>query len=349
MTRPDHLSKVLNSIIRKESKDSQHFIYDRQAANDAYKLDQTNLGKQNGQVQLTNYDKSRLVQFDKSIDAYFQNYKNDPKGDGSVEVESPSGNSANQIDVSDNQQKLIMLGIGQNHLNTNHFYVKTDKDSKKQYTFSRFGVDQLLREFFNSVYLEDEIIKPRPIDVHLVKIGKIITNAKLFSNTVFIKMRPNIHILPLRCKSEDNRDNSKQFSTDRIDRIEKRLSNLTNQAEFIKLYDDIKKLETKTEHIAANWNQKINLALNDMNIKSNNFYKNLADMMSQSINTQNDNLYRNLSNKFRSGQYTIMYIHTTCYRPQNMLFNACRCLRVKLITLALPLISCVSLQFLLIN
>ncbi|CAF1620192.1 unnamed protein product [Rotaria magnacalcarata] len=41
LTRPDHLAKILNTIVRKEGGNSEGFIYDRQAAKDAMKSDLT--------------------------------------------------------------------------------------------------------------------------------------------------------------------------------------------------------------------------------------------------------------------------------------------------------------------
>ena len=53
-TRPDLLAKILNSIIYKENDDSEYFIYNRQAAKNKTK-------------NISDYDKQRLTQFDRSI------------------------------------------------------------------------------------------------------------------------------------------------------------------------------------------------------------------------------------------------------------------------------------------
>jgi hypothetical protein len=329
LTRPDRLAKVLNSIVRKDSGGSERFIYDRQAAKDAMKLDLTqhdtyqtdlikhdisgvdqsrhdvdrtdlhqhdidhfNTLKQSGdRAHLTHHDKQRFQRFDKLFDAHSQassssntrSSSNDAKGEfelfglfklgggGSGSSQSQSESSDNRADISDKQHgrfsdadtlnvtqvdkhNLNVHGIGRNHLNitridkersnnirtntnnfnqaginTNNFNAtKIDKDTDKQYAFSRSGVERFLREFSNNVHLEGDIIKPRPIDARLVKIGKLSTKMKLSSNTVLVRMRTNVHALPLRCKPGDNGGKLKVWLSDRVDHIETILLNLNN-------------------------------------------------------------------------------------------------------------------------
>jgi hypothetical protein len=97
---------------------------------------------------------------------------------------------------------------------------------------SRGEVNKFLHALSHDVHLEDDIIKPRPINARLVKIGKLSTNTTLFSNTVLVRMRPNAHSLPLRCKPKDHGGKSKLWLTDRVDRIENVLQNLTNHVSF---------------------------------------------------------------------------------------------------------------------
>ncbi|CAF4954337.1 unnamed protein product, partial [Rotaria sp. Silwood1] len=108
LTRPDRLAKVLNSILRKERQDSERFIYDRQAAKDAMRMDLTehdilrtdvtgyeivagdhtredidraklhhhdddnfkSFNENNDRVHLTHHDKKHLEQFDKLFDTH---------------------------------------------------------------------------------------------------------------------------------------------------------------------------------------------------------------------------------------------------------------------------------------
>jgi hypothetical protein len=183
-------------------------------------------------------------------------------GGSSGATQTRSESSDNQADVSDKQHEnvsdvdilnetttdkhnLNVLGIRRNHLNTteidkerstntrtnnntnNLTVTKIDKDTNKQYTFSRNDVDKFLRELSNNVYLAGDIINPRPINARLVNIGKISTNTKLFSNPVLVRMRSNVHALPLRCKPGDNGGKSKLWLTDRVDRMENVLLNLS--------------------------------------------------------------------------------------------------------------------------
>lgn len=113
--------------------------------------------------------------------------------------------------------------------NTNNLNAtKIDKDTDNQHILSRQGVEHFLREMSDSVYLEGKIIKPRPINARLVKIGKLRTSTKLFSNTVLVRMRSNVHALPLRCKPGEIDGKSKLWLKDRVDQVENALRNVTN-------------------------------------------------------------------------------------------------------------------------
>jgi hypothetical protein len=114
-------------------------------------------------------------------------------------------------------------------MNINNFNkTKLNKDTDNQHTLSRHGVVKVLRALSDNVHLEGDMIKPRPINARLVKIGKLSTTTKLFSNTVLVRMRSNVHSLPLRCKPRDNDRKMKLLLTDRVNQIENALQNLTN-------------------------------------------------------------------------------------------------------------------------
>ena len=124
--------------------------------------------------------------------------------------------------------------IDQSKINTNHFNsTKLGKDTTKQHILSRRGVEKLLRELFSAVHLEGDIIKPRPIHAHLVKIGRMNMNTKLFSNTVLVRMRSNVHVLPLRCKPDENGGQLKASLTERIEQTENILHNLSSHVSVI--------------------------------------------------------------------------------------------------------------------
>jgi hypothetical protein len=309
LTRPDRLAKVLNSIIRKENSDGDLFVYDRQAAKDAMKVDltqknisqtgmmqhdiseidlstedtdQTDLSEHNvdhlnslkqygDRAHMTQHDKQRLGQFDKlfhyrsgpSSSSNFQNHTDDSKGEfelfgkfklgGSsrIETQTQSESLDNQGDVTDKRYKTIsdtdMLKtthidkeqsagarinnntLNQVEINANNLNMTNmNKDANMNYTLTRDGVKKFLREFFNNVYLDGSIIKPRPISTRLIRVGKLNTSKTLFSTIVLVRMRPNIYKLPLRCESSDNGGKSKIWLSDRVDRIESLLLNLSN-------------------------------------------------------------------------------------------------------------------------
>jgi hypothetical protein len=213
LTRPDRLAKILNLIIREDEEDddddddddSENFIYNRKIAKDAMKHNSSNsLKHRNDQSGLTYYDKLRLRQID-------QKFESDNLQKVGIEKGRPFNNRVNNND-------LDPLEIDA-------------KDTNKQYILNRDEVEKFLRELSANVYLDDNTIKPRLIKVRLVKIDKLSTNTKLFSNTILVRMQSNIYKLPVRCKPSDNNNNdhqSKSSLSNRIDQIERLLQNLGN-------------------------------------------------------------------------------------------------------------------------
>lgn len=201
VTRPDYLAKILNSIIRKENNDSDHFIYDQETARRAIKTEKAK------QIYLSQHDQQSLEQFDKLVDKNIQfNIFSSLKKPELDVFGLFSRDSESDTDTQVNKT---------NYLN-------------REYIISRGGVEKLLRELFNSVHLEDDLIKPRPLDVYLIKIAKINTNTKLFSDTVRVRIRPHVHVLPLRCQPNENGDKLKLSLLQRLERMENILYNLSN-------------------------------------------------------------------------------------------------------------------------
>ncbi len=199
LTRPDRLATVLNTIIYKESDDSDLFVYDRQAAQNAMKFN------------LTYHDKQRLNQFDKRFDSHTRSSSSSSAGNGNHNTNDALqlvrlGSSNDQADVSDEEN---VFGF-------------------EQHTMSRHSAEKFLREMSNNVYLSSDTIEPCPINVHRVKIRKLSMNTKLFSNTVLIRRRSNVHALPLRCNPGDIGDQSKSSPTDRVVPIATTLPNMSN-------------------------------------------------------------------------------------------------------------------------
>ena len=124
------------------------------------------------------------------------------------------------------------------------------KDINKQHLLSREEVEKFLRDLSNDVYLDDATIKPRPINVRLVKIGKLSKSTKLISSTVLVRMQSNVYKLPIRCKSnsasKDNR--SKLWPMDRINHMESLFLNLSNQVNLNVLYNNSNRVFSNLIH-----------------------------------------------------------------------------------------------------
>ncbi|CAF1288507.1 unnamed protein product [Rotaria magnacalcarata] len=337
LTRPDHLAKVLNTIVRKDDDNSESFIYDRQTANDVMTLDLKQQGvsqsdvTQNGTTGnnvsrntidqadlyqhninqlyfLTQSDRQRLRQLDKLFDSRSQssssfNSDNTAGRDKKTKKTMQKTNSNNRTNF-DNRQHTAVSDSGvlsvktknkhdlnefnntQNHLNETYVdkeesgitqiynnsldqigitinninATKLDKDTEKKYILSRQDVVQFLRNYFDNVYLEGDIIKPRPINTYIVKLGKLNTNKKLFSNTVFIRMRSNVYALPLRCKPDDSGNKSKIWESNRIDQMEDELVDLKDKTDQIssKSSQAVGTIFNKIDYLYVNLTEKLN-------------------------------------------------------------------------------------------
>ncbi len=147
--------------------------------------------------------------------------------------------------VNTDKNDLDVLGSRRNHLNSaridkehsgaasinnNHFNqtrmnihnfneTKLNKDRENQHTLSCHGVGKVLCALSENVQLEGDMIKPRPINARLVKIGKLSTNTALLSNTVLVRMRSKVNSLPLRFKPRDHGGKSKLWLTDLVDQV----------------------------------------------------------------------------------------------------------------------------------
>lgn len=249
LTRPDRLAKMLNIIIRKED-DDEYFLYNGEIVNEATKIHSTNILKpQDNRIHLTYYEKLRLRQIDQQLDLYNLNLVNIGKNRSNTTL-TEKGRSGNP---------------NLNQLKTN----KGDRSKKRlinatndQKILNREEVTELLRQLSAHVYLGDERVEPRPIDVRLVKVGKLATNMKLFSDTVPLRMRLNIHKLPVRCKLVDNNPDEKSKSRlmSRIDQLENLVRNLSNQVNM-KTSDRLSILMNICRHNVQNnvfeWNKLI--------------------------------------------------------------------------------------------
>ncbi|CAF3804931.1 unnamed protein product [Rotaria sp. Silwood1] len=200
LTRPDQLSKVLNKVIKQDATDSNKFIYDYSQADEAL--------KQN----LKFHDRQKLDKLEKYLAKQSQNITHTTDVDTHVEVET-DGSFFNINSESMNPDKDVDVDVqntnNNNSWNDDLIYYKIDmnrfngtNNERKNGTtiiVQRKDVKKLLRYLSEHVELEDDIIKPKSIDVTLVKVGSLKSRTKLFSNSVLVKTRMNVHVLPLRC------------------------------------------------------------------------------------------------------------------------------------------------------
>lgn len=207
LTRPDRLARIINIIIEKADDDDEHFLYNRQLVNEAIKIHSTNILKQSdSRIHLTSYEKLRLRQIDQQLEMH----------------------NLNLTDTNRTQSNTT----SKHHNNRDHLCKKRLLNgTTDQQILTREEMREFLRQFSANLYLADESIEPRPIDVHLVRIDQLTTGVQLFSSNVSIRMRLNIHKLPVRCKPVDTSmdEKSKSSLMDRIERLEYLWRNVSNQ------------------------------------------------------------------------------------------------------------------------
>lgn len=234
LTRPDRLAKVINTIFQKNSTDGKHFIYDTQAAKNAHKLD------------LTQHDINRLEQLDKWLGVYSRasastnSHDGNSKGSGGISFlgfQLSGGGSESSRSQSQQTENLRTLNdtmhdkkTDDNRLNVTKIEIHNDT----QYTLSRDDVQAYLSELSNHIHLEGEMIRPKPINVHLVKLSTLRSETKLLSHSVLVRTRKNVHVLPLRCPPQENRravnnaTNQYGWLVDKVDQLKETVRNLTN-------------------------------------------------------------------------------------------------------------------------
>ena len=266
-----------NTIFRKNSTDSKHFVYDRQAAKNAHKLD------------LTQHDIDRLEQLDKLLGTYSRStasadsHGSSSQSSGSIGFKgfslSDSGSKASQSQSQQSEDlhtvNDTMHGkkIDKDHLNVTKIEVHNDT----QYTLSRDDVEAYLSELSNHVHLEGELILPKPIDAHLIKLSTLRAETKLLSHSVLVRTRSNVHVLPLRCppmetrRAANNITNQYRWLVDKVDLLTETVENLTNQ-----LAESKKQLSERVTQI-ENWTSKTD----EFNTQMTEFRKITGDQQKQ--------------------------------------------------------------------
>ena len=100
------------------------------------------------------------------------------------------------------------------------------------YIMSRDEVMTYLSNISNEIHLDSEIIVPKPIDVHLIKMNTMKIEKKLVSHSMLVRTRSDIHVLPLRCplvKANSVNDRYRRLE-DKVRLLTVLVRNLTNQS-----------------------------------------------------------------------------------------------------------------------
>lgn len=286
-TRPDILAKVINTIIRKNSTDEKHFIYDSQAAKNIQKLD------------LAQHDIDKVDQLDKLLGIYARSTSSSNSHESSSKDgisfgfkgfqlgSSSSGASKSQSQHSEDLNKLTdtMHGLktDKDHLNS----TKIDALNDTRHTLTRDDVEAYLSELSDHIQIEGELIRPKPIDVHLIKLNTLRIATKLLSHSILVRTRTNIHVLPLRCPAAQNKKANDSIITKLIDdvtELKETIRNLTNQLD--------QSMQQMLKHIAKidNWTKntdefkcQMEEFQKETNEKQTQMSSRIADL-SQSIN-----------------------------------------------------------------
>ncbi|CAF3220769.1 unnamed protein product, partial [Rotaria sp. Silwood2] len=148
---------------------------------------------------------------------------------------SGSSNSQSQSHRFEDDQKVTdSMNDKKNH--SNHLNVTNiESNNDTQYLFSRDQVEQYLSELSDHIHLEGELILPKPINAHLMKLSTLRAETKLLSHTVLVRTRSNVHILPLRCPSKETRAsttntmNQYRWLDDKVEQLKTTIEKLTNR------------------------------------------------------------------------------------------------------------------------
>jgi hypothetical protein len=241
LTRPDRLAKAINTVVRKNSTDTEQFLYDNHAAKNIQKLG------------LTHHDINRFEQLDKLLAQHMHSSlssgsgKDHSEGKGGLSFFGlfdigGSGDSSSLFkseqskNTKDMTDSMHSKKTDRNHLNVTN--IESNNDT--QYVLSRANVEKYLSELSDHVHLEGEIILPKPIDVHLVKLSTFRAETKLVSHNVLVRTRSNVHVVPLRCPLKDNSKSAAntagqyRWLESKFDQLKATVEQLTNQLSLMK-------------------------------------------------------------------------------------------------------------------
>ena len=230
LTRPDRLSKILNKIIRHDEIDSNRFLYDHSQLTEDIRL---NL-KHDERIKLDNLQKHLTDRSQNVSTANDIGIQYGAEGEISV-LGFDVGKVGANLSVQKNMEKMNSTKL----LNDTLTHQKQDSsrlnavDNQTKnntiFTMKRKDAEKILGYLSEHVQLEGDIIKPKPIDAKLLKFGSLKSNTKLSSNTILVKTRTNVHVLPLRCPYRYRQHASMNtWLEDRYEHLSNVVKNFTN-------------------------------------------------------------------------------------------------------------------------
>lgn len=173
------------------------------------------------------------------------------------------------------------------------------------------------------------MIKPKPIDVKLVKFASLKSGTKLSSNSILVKTRTNVHVLPLRCPYEyRQRSSANTWLAEKYDRLSKVVDNFTDvvdnsmkrlTTDFNQTIHRITMMENqRTEEISnaseLRMKESIRLTIDSSNDKIQSYFNDSERSMKTIIKKienailDTKNHTENLLNRRARGSYSILVV-----------------------------------------
>ena len=293
LTRPDRLSKVLNKVMKQDAIDSDKFHYDYSQADEALK----ETLKFDDRQKMDNLEKQLAPQSRNTAQISDVNTRFGDKSGGNF-LHLVSGSNGFDTGVGFDNQNMDRNNSSNDHII--HYIMDTEryndtKNERKNGTtilLQRKDAKKLVQYLSEHVEVNGDIIKPKPIDVTLVKFGSLKSNTKLFSNTVHVKTRMNVHILPLRCPYKYSHRSSATWLEEAHYRLSSVVDNLTN------IIDD--KYSRLSNSVDTKYDRLLNTVNNLTNIIDDK-YDRLLNLMNNSTNIFDSKLNRlsNVVDNFR--------------------------------------------------
>lgn len=172
-----------------------------------------------------------------------------------------------------------------------HYEMDTNRPTSKdrainngtKVVLKRKEAEKVIKYLSEHVEIEGNIIKPKPINATLIKFDSLKPNTKLFSGTVCVKTRMNVHILPLLCpykhrhrssamwleESYHHLFNVVNYINSTVSVLQKKLATSLNETigSFEKFQDLAKKQQNQTNHNIAQIAKLMNSSIDSLKIQ----------------------------------------------------------------------------------